>query len=134
MKWFALLGLLLFLGVAVAPTISAFSNNDYECFITAGIFRERWGRIGFGYSVLVINKGQNTIYGTCFINHTTLSGGKLFFSKGNFTIFSGCDFGVNGFNIYRILNINRIEITLKIEDIIVSKSGYELGPLCILMG
>ena len=34
MKWFALLGLVLFLGVAVAPTINAFSDNSYITMIS----------------------------------------------------------------------------------------------------
>ena len=135
MKWFALLGLLLFLGLSISPLVNALSEEDFEYYITAGVLRKRWGNVGLGYNVVVVNFGESIISGVCYINQTTLTGESItgfpkvyFFNIGHLV-----EWGANGFTILDYHPINKIEITLKVEDIMLTKSGYEIGPIVVLL-
>lgn len=115
------------------PTYSALYTDDIEYYISAGIARQRWGKIGLGYIVLVRNNGEDNIEGVCYVNQTTLSGEKILNSRTNFMIGPSCEFGKTGFTIINPSIINKIDITLKVENISLSKSGYEIGPIVVLM-
>ena len=119
--------------IILIPTYSALHTDDIEYYISAGIARQRWGKIGWGYIVLVRNNGGDTIKGVCYVNRTTLSGEKILNTRGNFTIGPSCEFGEKGFTIIGSPIINKIDITLKVENISLSKSGYEICPIVVLM-
>ena len=119
--------------LVLIPTSSALYTDDIEYYISAGIVRQRWGKIGWGYIVIVRNNGEDNIKGVCYVNRTTLSGEKILNSRGNFTIGPNCEYGEQGFTIIGTPIINKIDITLKVENISLSKSGYEICPIVVLM-
>jgi hypothetical protein len=47
-KWLAIGIILLFVGTITIPSVSASSssNVDFDIYISAGYFREKWGRFG----------------------------------------------------------------------------------------
>lgn len=127
--------ILLFVGTCIVPSISAsvLSNEDFDIYISAGVVRTRWGRFGLGYSIVIFNKGDVNIEGIFSVNHTTLSGEKLLYSSTHFTIGPRVEIGEKSFTLIDFHPINCIFFTVIVEDVVVTKSGYEIGPFVFLL-
>ncbi|MFH1101972.1 MAG: hypothetical protein V1726_08075 [Methanobacteriota archaeon] len=123
--------ILLFLGISI-PSISASSNEDITIYISAGIFRERYGTFGLGYVVRVYNNGDDNITGVCYVNRTTRFGEIIRCEAISFMISNLISFGTVGVTIFDGHPINLISLTVKVEDRIVTKSGYEIGPFVLI--
>ncbi len=123
--------ILLLLGISI-PTLSATSNEDVTISISAGILRKRPGTFGLGFIIRVENNGNDTLTGMCYINRTTRSGDMIRSVEFSFRIDPLIDFGTGGVGIFDGHPINLISFTVRIEDTIVTKSGYEIGPFVLI--
>jgi hypothetical protein len=127
------IGGIIFLLLSVSiPVTSASSNEDIKVYISAGVLREKWGRVGLGYSITVENKGDDNITGICYVNSTTISGNIIACFVTGFKIGHLMSFGTSGVTILDFHPINLIYFTVIVEDIVVEKSGFEIGPFVFI--
>jgi hypothetical protein len=98
------------------------------------MLRTKWGRFGLGYSIVVINKGDENIEGVLYVNSTTLTGEKILCSGGHFIIGPLFETGLQGIDLIDSHPFNLIFFTVVLEDVVVvTQSGYEIGPFVFLL-
>jgi len=148
MKKIMVIGIiLLFLGSSVpvlAKTYSSLpttiissittSSEDYEVYIGAGIigmYGER--KFGLGYHMSVQNTGDTNITGAYYENFTTLSGEVIGNSYNTFFLEPGIGEGTASAGLV-FPPINRVTLTVVVENMTYSKTGYEIGPFVLLIG
>jgi hypothetical protein len=140
--------MLLFLGSSI-PTLaknqsslsktislsSASSAEDYIVYIGAGIFRKHvGGNFGFGWQMEVDDTGNKNITGVFYEKETTLSGKDISNETDPFSLKPDTGFGVGSFSMLRLPPIKIISLTVVVENMTYSKSGYEIGPFVLLVG
>ena len=116
------------------PSISTSSGENYNVFIGAGYFRLREGKFGLGWHVTVENIGDTYITGVFYSNETTLSGKVVDFGTGHFSLPSGTIIGSSSVNLLDFHPITLINLTVVVENMTYSKSGYGIGPFVLLVG
>jgi hypothetical protein len=140
--------ILLFLGSSVPAlakthsslpktTISSISTSseDYEVYIGAGINRMYGeGKFGWGWHMFVENTGDTNITGAWYENTTTLSGEVIGNGYTPFSIPPGVGEGPGSVTLLDFHPITLINLTVVVENMTYSKSGYEIGPFVILIG
>jgi hypothetical protein len=131
-KGLAVAVILLFICMGVQPVIAS-SQDDIKINISAGIYRERWGRFGLGWAFIVRNKGEETIFGQCEINYYTLSWDEIRIETGHFYVEPFIDFGYGQINYIDFPPINYITITVEAGGYNISRSGLEIGPFVLLL-
>jgi hypothetical protein len=140
--------ILLFLGSsvpAVAKTHSSLpetiissistSSEDYQVYIGAGMFSiygER--KFGFGWHTGVLNTGDTNITGAFIENYTTLSGKVIGNSYNTFSLGPGIGTGEGAANLLDFPPITRITLTVVVENMTYTKTGFEIGPFVLLTG
>jgi hypothetical protein len=128
--------ILLFVGTITIPSISASSssNVDFDIYISAGYCREKWGKFGLGWRVVIVNNGDEIIEGVIYVNSTTLSGADILSDCAPFVIAPPVvSIGMGGITLIDCHPVNRILFTVIVEDVVVTKSGYEIGPFVFLI-
>jgi len=105
--------------------------NDIEITISAGVIRNKWGNIGFGWVIKVDNNCNHNITGFCIIDYYTLSGDFIRSEMANFHLGPLFVFGYEGINIIDFPPINRLTITVEADSKTASRSGIEIGPFVI---
>ena len=122
----------------IIPSISALSSEDYQVYIGAGtnrMYGER--KFGLGWHMTVQNTGDTNITGAWYENSTTLSG-EVIYPFGNiystFSIPAGVGEGTACAFLLDFHPITRITLTVVVENMTYSKSGYEIGPFVLLVG
>ena len=120
------------LSKTISP-ISTSSGEDYNVYIGAGLFRLRDGKFGLGWHVTVENIGDTYITGIFYYNETTLSGKVVDFGTGHFSLPSGTSISSLSVNLLDFHPITLINITVLIENMTYSKSGYGIGPFVLLV-
>jgi hypothetical protein len=131
-KWLTVGIIFLLLGMSI-PVISASPNEDIKIYISAGVLREKWGRFGLGYCIRVDNKGDQNITGICYVNCTTLSGKIIDCFVAGFNIGHLMGFATKGITIIDCHPLNLIYFTVIVEDLVVTKSGFEIGPFVVIV-
>ena len=116
------------------PSISALSSENYQMYIGAGFFRKYEGKFGLGWHMIVKNTGDTTITGAMYDKTTTLFGEVICYGYGPFSIPPGFEIGSAGCILYDFHPINRIDLTVVVENMSYSRSGYEIGPFVLLIG
>ncbi len=116
------------------PSISALSSENYQIYIGAGIIRKYEGKFGLGWHMWVINTGDTTIRGSMDVKTTTLFGEVIGDGYGPFSVPPGIEIGTGGLMLLDFHPINRIDLTVVVENMTYSKSGYEVGPFVLLVG
>jgi len=115
-------------------TISTSSEN-YEGYSGAGIigmYSER--KFGFGWHMSVENTGDTNITGAWIENFTTLSGEVIGNSNNTFFIEPGIGEGLGAAGLLFFPPIKRITLTVVVENMTYSKTGYGIGPFVLLVG
>ena len=111
------------------------SSEDYEVYIGAGIidmYGER--KFGLGYHMSVQNTGDTNITGAFYENFTTLSGEVIGNSYNTFFMEPGIGEGLGSAGLFFFPPIKRITLTVVVENMTYSKTGYEIGPFVLLIG
>ena len=111
------------------------SSEDYEVYIGAGIigmYGER--KFGLGYHMSVQNTGDTNITGAFYENFTTLSGEVIGNGYTTFFIPPGVGEGPGSVTLLDFHPITLINLTVVVENMTYSKSGYEIGPFVLLFG
>ncbi len=111
------------------------SSEDYEVYIGAGIigfYGER--KFGLGYHMSVQNTGDTNITGAFYENFTTLSGEVIGNSNNTFFIEPGIGEGLGAAGLLFFPPIKRITLTVVVENMTYSKTGYGIGPFVLLVG
>jgi hypothetical protein len=120
---------------SLSTTIStdpASTIEDYKVYIGAGILREHEGKVGFGYHMTVENTGDTNITGFTYENCTTLFGKE--YSNGQpFSLQPQTGFSIGSWVILDFKPITRITLTVIVGNVTYSKTGYEIGPLMLLV-
>ncbi len=116
------------------PSISALSFEDYQMYIGAGIIRKYEGKFGLGWHITVKNNGDTTITGAMYDKTTTLFGKVISNGYGPFSVPPGIEIGTGGLMLLDFHPINRIDLTVVVENMTYSRSGYEIGPFVFLIG
>ena len=134
--------ILLFLLSSLIPVVSSNKLNSnivvhvddgIEIKIYAGVNEKTQGRIGLGFAISICNNLNETINGTIEISSDNLRGQNVRFELWSFNlsayhpavIFYGIDW------IHFPFPIITLTITVETVDIIVSRSGIEIGPFVI---
>ena len=108
-------------------------DDDIEIKIYAGVYSEIEARIGLGWVISICNNLNETINGTIEISSDNLRGQNVRFELWPFN-FSAYHpevilYGIDWIHFpYPIISLT---ITVKAVDIIVSRSGIEIGPFVI---
>jgi hypothetical protein len=116
------------------PPISPSSAENYEVYIGAGIIRKYEGKFGLGWHMIVKNTGDTTITGAMYDKTTTLFGEVISYQYGPFSIPPGVEIGSGGCMLLDFHPINHIDLTVVVENMTYSRSGYEIGPFVLLVG
>ena len=117
------------------PSISALSSENYQTYIGAGIIRKYEGKFGLGWHMIVINTGDTTITGAMYVKTTTLSGEVICYGYYDpSSIPPGFEVRTGGVMLLDFHPINRIDLTVVVENMTYSRSGYEIGPFVLLVG
>ena len=116
------------------PSISTSSSEDYKVYIGAGFYRVHEGKFGWGWHMTVEDTGDTNITGFMYDNETTLSGKIISNGGGPFFIMPGGSVGTASVTLLDFHPITRIYLAVVVEDMTYSKSGYEIGPLVLLVG
>jgi hypothetical protein len=92
------------------------------------------GKVWSCWSVIIVNNGDEIIEADIYINFTTLSGEEIYCDGGHFIIAPPViSTRIKGIDIVDCHPINRILFTVIVEDVVVTKSGYEIGPFVFLL-
>jgi len=111
------------------------SSEDYQVYIGAGIigfYSER--NFGFGWHMSVENTGDTNITGAFIENFTTLSGKVIGNSYNTFFMEPGIGEGGGSAMLLPFHPITRITLTVVVENMTYSKTGYMIGPFVLLTG
>ena len=111
------------------------SSEDYQVYSGAGIigfYSER--NFGLGWHMSVENTGDTNITGAFIENFTTLSGKVIGNSYNTFSLGPGIGTGVGAANLLDFHPITRITLTVVVENMTYSKTGYMIGPFVLLTG
>ena len=111
------------------------SSEDYQVYIGAGIigmYGER--KFGLGYHMSVQNTGDTNITGAYYENFTTLSGKVIGNSYNTFSLGPGIGTGPGSAILLVFHPITRITLTVVVENMTYSKTGYMIGPFVLLTG
>jgi hypothetical protein len=114
-------------------SISASLAEDYQVYIGAGINREYEGKFGLGWHMTVMNTGDTNITGATYNKETTLFGKVVDNGSRPFSLIPDMGFseGSASLDFHPITLIN---LTVVVENMTYSKSGYGIGPFVLLMG
>ena len=123
--------ILLLIGMSI-PSTSASSNEDISINISAGMLRKEWGRFGLGYCIVVANHGDEKITGISYVNYSMLSGQHLGSDMVIFTVNPLCEHVIQTCSS-GMLPVKRMFVTVIVEDVVATKSGYEVGPFVFLL-
>ena len=133
--------ILLFIGIAYAPSITAdnskinnmiYVDDDIEIKIFAGVNEKTNGNYGLGWVVSIKYNQSESIIGTCNITLQTLQGEYIGFSNSTLDLIPNGEIKISGIDwIHFPYPIISLTITVKAVDIIVSRSGIEIGPFVI---
>jgi len=116
------------------PSISVSSAESYKVYIGAGIFRMYWGKFGLGWHMTVVNTGDTNITGVMNCTETTLSGKYITGGGGPFSLMPVQIDGLSVCGFFVLPPIKLINLTIVVENMTYSKTGYEIGPFVLLMG
>ena len=132
---------LLFIGIVYTPSITADNPisvktihvDDIDVKIYAGVNGRTQGRMGLGFAISICNNLNETINGTIEISSDNIRGQNVRLELWLFNlsvyhppvIFYDIDW------IHFPFPINTLTITVETVDIIVSRSGIEIGPFVI---
>ena len=113
------------------------SSEEYQVYIGAGIigfYSER--NFGFGWHMSVENTGDTNITGAFIENFTTLSGKVIGNSYNTFSLGPGSSTGPASAILFLLPfhPITRITLTVVVENMTYSKTGYMIGPFVLLTG
>jgi len=116
----------------VIPSSSALLAEDYQVYIGAGIIREYEGKFGLGWHITVMNIGDTNITGSMYSKEITLFGKVIDNWSGLFSLKPGIGFSTAsaGLDFHPITLIN---LTVVVENMTYSKSGYGVGPFVLLV-
>jgi hypothetical protein len=115
------------------PSISASLSEDYQVYIGAGINREHEGKFGLGWHITVENTGDTNITGAMYNKETTLFGKVVDNGSGPFSLIPGMGISVGSWSL-DFHPITLINLTVVVENMTHSKSGYGIGPFVLLVG
>jgi hypothetical protein len=111
------------------------SSEDYQVYIGAGINRMYGeGKFGWGWHMTVQNTGDTNITGAWYENITTLSGEVIGNGYSTFSIQPGVGEGIGSVTLLDFHPITLINLTVVVENMTYSKTGYEIGPFVLLIG
>jgi len=117
------------------PSISALSAEDYQVYIGAGINRYYGeGKFGWGWHMTVENTGDTNITGAMYNKETTLSGKIVDNGSGTFSLRPGFGTGLGTVILLDFHPITLINLTVVVENMTYSKSGYGIGPFVLIVG
>jgi hypothetical protein len=111
---------------------SALVAEEYQVHIGAGIIRQYEGRFGLGWHMTVMNTGDTNITGTTYSKEITLFGNVVDNWNSPFSLQPGIGFSV-GSAVLDFHPITRINLTVVVENMTYSKSGYGIGPFVLLV-
>jgi hypothetical protein len=131
-KALAVAVILLFIGFGVQPAIAT-SQDDIKIYASAGIYRNRWGRFGLGWVLMILNHGNETIFGECEIKYYTLSLDEIRNETGHFSVGPFMGLVYEQINFIDFPPINYINITVEAGGYNISRSGIEIGPFVLLL-
>jgi hypothetical protein len=117
----------------IITTGPASTSEDYAVYIGAGIMREYEGKVGLGYHMTVQNTGDTNITGITYENCTTLFGKEYSNGQQPFSLKPQTGFSVGTWVILDFHPITHITLTVVVGNVTFSKSGYEIGPLVLLV-
>jgi len=117
----------------VMPSNSTLLDEDYQVYIGAGIIREYEGKFGFGWHMTVMNIGDTNITGSMNSKEITLFGKVVDNWSGPFSLEPDSGTSV-GSAVLDFHPITRINLTIVVENMTYSKSGYGIGPFVLLVG
>ena len=133
--------ILLFIGIAYAPSITAdnsrinntiYVDDDIEIKIYAGVNEKTNGNYGLGWVVSIKYNQSESIIGTCNITWQTLQGDYIGFSNSTFDLIPNGEIKISGIDWihfpFPILNLN---IKVEVAEIDVSRNGFEIGPFVL---
>jgi len=114
--------------------ISASQVENYTVYIGAGIHRENHeGKFGWGWHMTVWNSGDTNITGFMYSEETTLSGELISYGTGNFSLRPDSGASSGSVTLVDLHPINLIDLTVVVENITYSKSGYGIGPFVLIV-
>ena len=116
------------------PSFSALSSENYQVYIGAGIIRKYEQKIGLGYHMTVMNIGDTNITGSMNSKESTLFGKDIYNWSGPFSLPSGTSISSSSVNLLDFHPITHINLTVVVENMTYSKSGYGIGPFVLLVG
>ena len=106
--------------------------DDIEINIRAGIKGITNGRYGLGWSVIVKNNLNDTFEGTINVTWHTITVKNASNENGTFKLIPYVEFGIKQVDwVHFPFPIMSLTITVKVVDIVVSRSGIEIGPFVI---
>jgi hypothetical protein len=101
--------------------------------IGAGFYREHGGKIGLGWHMSVENTGDTNITGFFYERETTLFGKILNNGSDPFSLRPGSGVSTASFIVLGLHRIWLLNLTVVVENMTYSKSGYWIGPLVLLV-
>jgi len=111
------------------------SSEEYQVYIGAGIISMySESKFGFGWHMYVENTGDTNITGAWIENYTTLFGKVIGNSYNVFFIEPGIGEGGGSAFLLPFHPIIRIALTVVVENVTYSKTGYMIGPFVLLRG
>jgi len=122
------------LPTTIISSISA-SSEEYKVYIGAGTHRMYGeGKFGWGWHMTVMNTGDTNVTGYMYSEETTLSGELISYGTGNFSLLPGFGSSIGSVTLVDLHPINLIVLTVVVENMTYSKSGYGIGPFVLLVG
>jgi hypothetical protein len=116
------------------PLMSASSAESYKVYLGAGFFRMYWGKFGLGWHMTVVNTGDTNISGVMNCKETTLSGKYVTGGSGSFSLMPGEIEGLSACGFFIFPPIKLINLTVMVQNLTYSKTGYEIGPFVLIRG
>jgi len=132
MKKLMVVGIIILLVGMSVPSTAATLNDDVKITISAGFLRQKWGKVGIGLCIEVINKIYNNLSGICIIEYYKISGEFIRKLEVKFELSSNTVFGYSYFNLFDSAKINRLAIKVSVDNTTAIRSGIEIGPFVIL--
>jgi hypothetical protein len=112
--------------------ISLSSAEDYEVYIGAGINNEYEQKFGLGWHMTVKNTGDTNITGSTSSKEITLFGKVVDNWSQPFSLKPDLGFSIGG-AVLDFHPITLVTLTVVVENISYSKSGYGIGPFVLLV-
>lgn len=109
------------------------SSEEYEVYIGAGIIWQYEQRFGLGWHITVMNNGDTNISGATSSKEMTLFGNIVDNWSEPFSLRPDVGFSI-GSAVIDFHPLTFITLTVVVENITYSKSGYGIGPFVFLVG